>query len=105
MDDSQWSRPPAFPDAGAGLVSTIDDYLAFGQMMLNEGKHGGERVLSRPSVEASGSAASSQVCRARLRRVRHGPKRAKRARQLRGEPPAAAGGDGGLGGIGSAQGA
>ncbi len=26
----QWSRPPAFPSGGAGLVSTIDDYLAFG---------------------------------------------------------------------------
>lgn len=34
-----------------GLVSTIDDYLAFGQMMLNQGKHGRERILSRPSVE------------------------------------------------------
>jgi CubicO group peptidase (beta-lactamase class C family) len=44
-------RPPAFPDGGAGLVSTIDDYLAFGQMMLNKGKHGRERILSRPSVE------------------------------------------------------
>ncbi len=52
VDDSQWSRPPAFPDAGAGLVSTIDDYLAFGQMMLNKGKHGSERILSRLSVEA-----------------------------------------------------
>ncbi len=49
--DSQWSPPPAFPDAGAGLVSTIDDYLAFGQMMLNKGKHGNERILSRLSVE------------------------------------------------------
>jgi CubicO group peptidase (beta-lactamase class C family) len=49
--DSQWSRPPAFPDAGAGLVSTIDDYRAFGQMMLNKGKHGRERILSRLSVE------------------------------------------------------
>ena len=49
--DSQWRRPPAFPDAGAGLVSTIDDYLAFGQMMLNKGRHGSERILSRPSVE------------------------------------------------------
>jgi CubicO group peptidase (beta-lactamase class C family) len=47
----QWSRPPAFPSAAAGLVSTIDDYLAFGRMMLNKGKHGRERVLSRPSVE------------------------------------------------------
>jgi CubicO group peptidase (beta-lactamase class C family) len=50
--DSQWSRPPVFPDAGAGLVSTVDDYLAFGEMMLNRGTHGGERLLSRLSVEA-----------------------------------------------------
>jgi CubicO group peptidase (beta-lactamase class C family) len=48
----QWSRPPAFPSGGGGLVSTIDDYLAFGQMLLNKGKHGRERILSRPSVEA-----------------------------------------------------
>jgi CubicO group peptidase (beta-lactamase class C family) len=47
----QWSRPPAFPSGGGGLVSTIDDYLAFGQMMLNKGKHGRKRLLSRPSVE------------------------------------------------------
>ena len=50
-DGSQWSRPPAFPSGAGGLVSTVDDYLAFGQMMLNKGKHGSERVLSRPSVE------------------------------------------------------
>src|SRR5947209_5357830 len=48
---SQWSRPPAFPSGAGGLVSTIDDYLAFGQMMLSQGKHGGERILSRLSVE------------------------------------------------------
>ena len=51
VEDSQWGRPPAFPDGGAGLVSTIDDYLAFGQMLLNNGKYGSERILSRPSVE------------------------------------------------------
>ena len=49
--DSQWSRPPAFPSGAAGLVSTIDDYLAFGQMMLSQGKHQGVRILSRPTVE------------------------------------------------------
>src|SRR5436305_2374838 len=48
---SQWSRPPPFPSGAGGLVSTIDDYLAFGQMMLSQGKHGGERILSRLSVE------------------------------------------------------
>jgi CubicO group peptidase (beta-lactamase class C family) len=47
----QWSSPPAFPSGAGGLVSTIDDYLVFGQMMLNKGKHGSERILSRPSVE------------------------------------------------------
>jgi CubicO group peptidase (beta-lactamase class C family) len=48
----RWSRPPAFPSGAAGLVSTVDDYLAFGRMMLNRGKCGAERILSRPSVEA-----------------------------------------------------
>ncbi len=52
VEDSRWRNPPAFPSCGGGLVSTIDDYLAFGQMMLNQGKHGNERILSRPSVEA-----------------------------------------------------
>src|SRR5262245_9054324 len=43
--DSAWSRPPAFPDGGAGLVSTVDDYLAFGQMLLGKGLWDGERIL------------------------------------------------------------
>ncbi|HET9986132.1 MAG TPA: serine hydrolase domain-containing protein [Longimicrobiales bacterium] len=51
VEGGQWSRPPAFPSAAGGLVSTIDDYFAFAQMMLNQGRHGRERILSRPSVE------------------------------------------------------
>ncbi|MFI5276764.1 MAG: serine hydrolase domain-containing protein [Ktedonobacterales bacterium] len=47
----QWSSPPAFPSGAGGLVSTIDDYLAFGQMLLNKGRHGAGRLLSRPAVE------------------------------------------------------
>lgn len=49
---SAWRNPPLFPDAGGGLVSTVDDYLAFGQMMLAKGRYKGERVLSSTSVEA-----------------------------------------------------
>ena len=49
---SRWSRPPAFPAGGGGLVSTVDDYLAFGQMLLHKGRQGRERILSRPSIEA-----------------------------------------------------
>jgi CubicO group peptidase (beta-lactamase class C family) len=52
IKDSKWSRAPAFPDGAGGLVSTVDDYFAFGQMMLNKGKYGNKRILSRLSVEA-----------------------------------------------------
>jgi CubicO group peptidase (beta-lactamase class C family) len=50
--DGQWSRPPAFPSGGGGLVSTADDFAAFAQMLLNKGKVGRERILARPTVEA-----------------------------------------------------
>jgi CubicO group peptidase (beta-lactamase class C family) len=50
--NSEWSEEPSFPDAGGGLVSTVDDCFAFGRMMLHKGKLGGERILSRASVEA-----------------------------------------------------
>jgi CubicO group peptidase (beta-lactamase class C family) len=52
VQQSQWGRPPIFPSGATGLVSTLDDYLAFGQMLLSQGRHGSERILSRLSVEA-----------------------------------------------------
>lgn len=36
---------------GAGLVSTIDDYARFCQMLLNGGQFNGRRVLARKTVE------------------------------------------------------
>ena len=50
--DSPWTRPPVFPDLGGGLVSTIEDFAAFARLLRNKGKYNGERLLSRPSVEA-----------------------------------------------------
>jgi CubicO group peptidase (beta-lactamase class C family) len=47
----QWSRPPSFPSGAGGLVSTVDDYAAFARMLLDKGRHGKERIISRPSVE------------------------------------------------------
>jgi len=46
------ARPLAF-ESGAGdqFLSTADDLLAFGRMMLNGGVEKGERILSRLSVE------------------------------------------------------
>jgi CubicO group peptidase (beta-lactamase class C family) len=49
--DSRWARPPLFESGAGGLVSTADDLLAFGQMMLDGGRLGSGRILSRPSVE------------------------------------------------------
>jgi CubicO group peptidase (beta-lactamase class C family) len=35
--DGSWSRPPLFADAAAGLLSTVDDLLAFARMLLAAG--------------------------------------------------------------------
>jgi CubicO group peptidase (beta-lactamase class C family) len=52
-DRAGWAKPPAFLSAagGRGLASTADDLLAFCTMLLNKGRHGGKRIVSRPSVE------------------------------------------------------
>ena len=42
----QWSRPPAFPDGGAGLLSSVDDMIAFGRMLIS----GGSPVLKPTTV-------------------------------------------------------
>jgi CubicO group peptidase (beta-lactamase class C family) len=49
--DSKWRKPPAFPSGAGGLVSTVQDYLAFGEMILHQGRYDGGRLLSRASVE------------------------------------------------------
>src|SRR5216683_6667892 len=47
----KFASPPVFENASGGLVSTAEDFNAFAQMMLNGGRLGSERILSRPSVE------------------------------------------------------
>ncbi|HET6474194.1 MAG TPA: serine hydrolase domain-containing protein [Pseudomonadales bacterium] len=49
--DGRFSREPLFASGGGGLVSTVDDYLAFCTMLLNKGRVGTQRLLSRPAVE------------------------------------------------------
>jgi CubicO group peptidase (beta-lactamase class C family) len=46
--DGTWSRPPAFADGAAGLVSTVDDLHAFARMLLR----GGSPVLTSEGVRA-----------------------------------------------------
>ena len=45
------AQPSVFESGAGGLVSTVDDLLAFGRMMLVSSPYSGERVLSRPSIE------------------------------------------------------
>jgi CubicO group peptidase (beta-lactamase class C family) len=47
----QWTRPPAFPSGAAGLLSTVDDYLAFARLLLDKGVYRGQRLLSERAVE------------------------------------------------------
>lgn len=47
---SVWTKPPAFPSGAAGLVSTVDDYLAFARLLLNEGVHNKRRLVSQESL-------------------------------------------------------
>jgi CubicO group peptidase (beta-lactamase class C family) len=46
-----WGTPPAFPDAGAGLISCADDYFRFALLLLNRGRHEGRQLVSEALVD------------------------------------------------------
>ncbi|WP_284240837.1 serine hydrolase domain-containing protein [Paenibacillus glycanilyticus] len=50
-EGGRYTKPPVFQAGGGGLLSTVDDYNAFLQMLLNQGMHGTKRILSRPAVQ------------------------------------------------------
>jgi CubicO group peptidase (beta-lactamase class C family) len=47
------SAVPAFPDGGAGLVSTAEDYFAFSRLILRGGTVGNRRLLSHDTDSLS----------------------------------------------------
>ncbi len=54
QDDARTSAflaPPSFVSGGGGLVSTAHDYLQFARMLLYGGTLGGQRYLSRKTVD------------------------------------------------------
>ncbi len=59
-----YSRKPAFCSGGAGLVSTLDDYAAFADMLMNEGEYQGKRILSPETVRFMTQAQLSPAARA-----------------------------------------
>jgi CubicO group peptidase (beta-lactamase class C family) len=48
--DGQWSSLPAFPSGAGGLVSTVDDWHLFAQMLLADGSAGSSQLLTSASV-------------------------------------------------------
>jgi CubicO group peptidase (beta-lactamase class C family) len=49
--EGQWATKPAFPSAGGGLVSTVDDFASFARMLQQEGRlPDGSPLLSRASI-------------------------------------------------------
>ena len=47
-----WLDEPSFPSGAGGLLSTVDDYLAFARMMRGRGTYEGTRLLTEESVTA-----------------------------------------------------
>ncbi len=50
--DTVYRQTPKFPEGDAGLVSSLDDLLAFSRMLLAGGTHGNLRILTEASVKA-----------------------------------------------------
>lgn len=48
---TDYKAPPAFESGGAGLVSTVNDYLRFARMLLGGGEVDGVRILSENTVK------------------------------------------------------
>ncbi|MCY3885493.1 MAG: serine hydrolase [Gammaproteobacteria bacterium] len=49
--DSRYLQRPTFLSGGGGMVSTVDEYQRFAQMLLNKGEFHGVRILGRKTVE------------------------------------------------------
>lgn len=51
VEESYWNQPPLLENAAGWLVSTMEDFWAFVQMLLAGGEANGERILSVESIE------------------------------------------------------
>lgn len=48
---NRMERKPAYESGGAGLSSTLDDYMKFAEMLLNGGEWNGVRILKKTTVD------------------------------------------------------
>ena len=47
---NRMETPPKFESGGAGLASTLEDYMKFAEMLENKGSYKGKRILSPETV-------------------------------------------------------
>ncbi|MBP5157344.1 MAG: beta-lactamase family protein, partial [Treponema sp.] len=52
---NKMTLPPKFESGGAGIASTIDDYMKFCLMLLGRGSYGGTKILSAQAADFIGS--------------------------------------------------
>ena len=48
---NEMKQPPAYEAGGAGLASTLDDYLKFAHMLQHQGTANGQQILHKRTVE------------------------------------------------------
>jgi CubicO group peptidase (beta-lactamase class C family) len=66
IEETPFTERPALLEGAVGLLSTVPDFLRFGQMLLNRGELNGVRVLSRETVDLmTANGLSEQVLRSR----------------------------------------
>jgi CubicO group peptidase (beta-lactamase class C family) len=49
-DPHDFDKPTDLPSGGGGMVSTIEDYYRFAQMLANNGEESGKRILSPAAI-------------------------------------------------------
>ncbi len=66
IEEVPFTARPALLEGAVGLLSTVPDFLRFGQMLLNRGELNGVRILSRETVDLmTANGLSEQVLRSR----------------------------------------
>ena len=50
VEESSFRDPYRFQSGGGGLISTVEDYKHFGEMLLDNGQYNGVQILSEQSV-------------------------------------------------------
>lgn len=60
--NNSMDREPAFASGGAGLASTLDDYMQLCRMLINNGVHDGKQFIKPETVRFMTTGALTDIC-------------------------------------------